>query len=439
MKKVLSLFLAVIFAVGILPVAALAADGDYVEITAATYADTSSVALGGNQNYKIVSGETVVIEEDQTWTVSEGCSLFVYGKLEIKGKLIVNGYVSGVGNEGEVTAKCWYDGGVYKNCTIINGKNICGNELNRKRYFAEIHMPEQPLTGGFSESGGAPKLKVTYYCSTTGSANDYLREGVSFIDVYTSTDYNAATSMLKVPLNQYLFLHFDFLINGEVAKKYDGNRMAIKFNNVPCESAQGVCAHYVDVSGAVEYFPKALVNTTDASFNVWKDSYFARQERIYIPSGTGYSVYGINGEASAVDQTVRLNYGDEFKFRVNIDSDYSDSVYQVYLVEGYQWDERNHQGTMEELLDEVYIDDQGISHHFVWRFDPLENGANQNVYVDSYGVYHISSVENEYTIVVKDVVSNEALSVSANVMDTIRNLINAIKQFFERVKLMLGL
>ena len=439
MKKIFSLFLAVILAVGILPVAVLAANGDYVEITATTYADSASVALGGGQDYKIGPDETVVIEEGHTWTVSEGSTLYVYGRLEIKGALVVNGYVTAL-EGGKVTAKCWYEDGTYKHCTIINGKNICGNESNTaKRYFAEIHMPEQPLTGGFAESGGAPKLKATYYCSTTGSANDYLREGVSFIDVYTSTDYNAATGMLTVPLNQYLFLHFDFLINGEIAKKYDGNRVAIRFNNVAHKSEQGVCAHYVDASGAIEYFPEAIVNTAGTSFNVWKDNYFARQERIYIPSGTGYSVYGVGGEASATNQTVRLNYGDEFKFRVNIDSKYSDSDYKVYLVQGYQWNERNHDGTMEELLDEVYVDEQGNSQHFAWRFDPAENGNGQKVYVDQYGVYHITSVEDEYTIVVTGVVSNDALSVSANVMDTIRNLINAIKQFFERIKMMLGL
>ena len=439
MKKLFSLFLAVIFAVGILPVAALAANGDYVEITAATYADSASVALGGGQDYKIGPDETVVIEDGHTWTVSEGSTLYVYGQLEIKGTLVVNGYVTGL-EGGTVTAKCWYDSGAYKHCTIINGRNICGNETNSaKRYFAEVHMPEQPLTGGFAESGGAPRLKVTYYCSTTGSPNDYLREGVSFVDVYTSTDYNGTTGMLTVPLNQYLFLHFDFLINGEITKKYDGNRVAIRFNDVACKSQQGVCARLIDTSGVVEYFPEALVDTAGTSFNVWKDSYFARQERIYIPSGTGYSVYGIGGEASATDQTVRLNYGDEFKFRVTIDSDYSDSVYQVYLVQGYQWNERNHNGTVEELLDEVYVDDQGISHNFAWRFDPAESGDGRNVYVDSYGVYHIASVEDEYTIIVKGVVSNETLSLSANVMDTIRNLINAIKQFFERIKMMFGL
>ena len=43
------------------------------------------------------------------------------------------------------------------------------------------------------------------------------------------------------------------------------------------------------------------------------------------------------------------------------------------------------------------------------------------------------------TVVVTGVASNEVISVSANMIDTIRNLLNAIKQFFARVKQMLGL
>ena len=85
----------------------------------------------------------------------------------------------------------------------------------------------------------------------------------------------------------------------------------------------------IDTAGDVDSFPlpwlrRVLQRGRTATF---------RQERIYIPTGKGYSTYGVNGEISADDQTVRLNYGDEFRFRV-IDDKYSDSAYAVYLVLG---------------------------------------------------------------------------------------------------------
>ena len=95
---------------------------------------------------------------------------------------------------------------------------------------------------------------------------------------------------------------------------------------------------------------------------------------------------------------------------------------------------------MDELgVDEVYIDDNGQPQHFAWKFEDFRDGEQQKAYIDSYGVYHIASVDDEYTIVVSGVASNEAISLSANIMDTIRNLLNAIKQFFERIRQMLGM
>lgn len=454
MKKILSVLLAVVMVFGIVPVAALAATADAVEITAETYANSSSVTLGGGRDYKIVAGSRVLIKETDTWTVSAGSTLYVAGYLDIKGTLNVYGYVIYVDN-GEVTAKCWSDdnGATYKHCKIVNPKNICNETGAGQHYFAEVHIPSPSKYPGFTDA--SHKLTVKYLCSVSGSGNDYLKSDLYldsvdpdgtgaapelyFADVYTSPDYNSSTGILKVRLNQYLFLHFDFLVNGRPSKKYDGDRMSIYYNRLRVKSNQGVCSYLIDVPGDVEFKPAVLADIPNSSFNVWKDSYFLRQERIYIPSGSGYSAFGVNGEVSADDQTVRLNYGDEFKFRVTIDDQYSDSAYNVYLVKGYKWDERNHADSMEALLDEVYIDENGTPQNFVWKFEEYKDGEQQKIYIDQYGVYHISAVDDEYTIVVTGVVSNDTLSLTANIMDTIRNLLNAIKQFFERVKKMLGL
>ena len=106
---------------------------------------------------------------------------------------------------------------------------------------------------------------------------------------------------------------------------------------------------------------------------------------------------------------------------------------------GYRWNQRNYEDVLPNLVDEIYIDDNGKPQHFVWKFEEQKDGAQQKAYVDSYGVYHIAQVDDEYTIVVTGVASNDAISLSANIMDTIRNLLNAIKQFFERIRQMLGL
>lgn len=457
MKKIISLLLSAVLMFGILPVAALAAETAPVEITAETYAESASVALGGGKDYKLMPGERAVIEENQTWTVAEGSTLYVYGYLDVKGTLKVNGYVTAIGS-GEVTAKCWSDdnGASYRYGRIINSRNVCGNETETaKRYFAEVHIPAVTKYAGFNDAGH--KLTVKYLASRTGSEFDYLASDLYydkmdsmdgsdqiaspkwyFADVYSSGDYNASSGMLRVPLNQYLFLKFDFLVNGAASNKYDGDRMAILFNRAAVNSVQGVCTRYMDTAGAVEFIPAAVL-AAGGAYTTWKDSYFLRQERIYIPTGKGYSTFGVNGEISADDQTVRLNYGDEFKFRVTIDPDYSDSAVEVYLVQGYQWNQRNYEDVLPNLVDEVYIDDNGQPQHFAWKFEDFKAGEQQKVYVDSYGVYHIASVEDEYTIVVTGVASNEAISLSANIMDTIRNLLNAIKQFFERIRQMLGM
>lgn len=459
MKKILAVLLAVVMTVGILPVAVFAAAP--TEITATTYADDASVVLG-NGNYIIPEGETVQIGYERTWTVNEGTTLTVYGKLEIKGTLTVNGIVTGAGNtdgKGIVVVKCWAEGLAHRCGVVVNSQNIRGNESgNAKRYFAEVYIPKKQSYDGFAEEDHS--LRVKYLTSRTGSDSDYLYSDLYienlaylhdenvvetpkwyFADVYANdnTNYDDDTGILTVPLNQYLFLHFDFLDHGTLSKKYDGNRMAIKFNGVVVDSVQGVCTQLIASAGVIEYWPAEIARANGASYNSWKDSYFLRQERIYIPSGTGYTAYGVNGEISGNDQTVRLNYGDEFKFRVKIDSSYSDSAYAVYLVQGYQWDSRNYEDSMDMLVDATRVDDNGNLVHYVWKFEPGNAGANRNAYVDELGVYHIAHVEDEYTIVVTGVVSNEVLSFSANLMDTIRNLLNAIKQFFDRVKQMLGL
>ena len=406
----------------------------------------AEVTFGGGRSHTLPAGDTVVVGENASWTVAEGSSLYVYGHLEIRGTLTANGYVTAYDN-GDVLAKCWKDGDAFRYARIYNAANLCSNETaENKRYFAEVHMPELPLGGGFNDA--EHKLGVKYLTSRTGSEFDYLSSDLYyetlespdvtapkwyFADVYTSGNYDASTGMLKVPMNQYLFLKFDFTVNGRSTRKYDGNRMAILFNRVPTESAQGVCARKITAPGVIEYIPAVLVGVSGANYQVWKDSYFLRQERIYIPAGKGYTAFGVNGEASATDQTIWLDYGEEFKFRVNIDSDYSDSAVSVYLVQGYKWNERNHEDTLDTLVDEVYIDDDGNPQHFVWKFEPYRDGANQKVYVDSYGVYHIPDVDDEYTIMVTGVVSNETLSLVGNVMDTIRNLINSLKQLFEKI------
>ena len=451
MKKILALLLTAVMVFCMAPAAALAADAP-VEITAETYANSGSVALGGGRNYKILADEDVLIDEGQTWTVCEGSELFVYGNLDIKGTLIVDGYVTCIGS-GTLTAKCWEESAnAYAYGKIVNPRNVCGNESEtEKHYFAEVHIPSPDAYAGFNDP--AHKLSVKYLCSVTGSHSDYTYSDLYypylenpqspikwfFADVYTSPDYDPATGMLKVYLNQYLFLHFDFTDNaGKVLKQYDGNRMSIYLNRVRVDSDQGICSRWIDSAGSVEFIPTVLAKA-GGTYNVWKDAYFLRQERIYLPNGQGYSTFGLDGEISADDQTIRLNYGDHFRFRVTIDDAYSDSAYSVYLVQSYQWKERNHEDTLDALLEEVYIDEDGNPQHFVWKFEPAKDGEQQKIYIDQYGIYHISSVDDEYTIVVSGVVSNETLSFAGNLMDTIRNLLNAIKQFFERVKQMLGL
>ena len=441
---------------GALEINGVLTKGDVGEIA---YTGSSTVIFGGERSHVLPAGDDVVIDEGQKWTVAEGSALNVYCTLYVKGTLVVNGSVTAFG-DGEVVVRCWKDSvdQSTKCGSIQNVDKVVGNETGEhKRYFAEVYIPPVSKYAGCMDAGH--QLTVRYLWSRTGSQNDYLDSDLyyeslqyladnnlvelkyTFDNVYPDeTAASSAGVTIKAPLNQYLFLRFDFLVDGQYSKKYDGNRMSILFNRLRTDSVQGVCTRFIDGAGEVEFVPTAVLKNGGTSFPAgWKDSYFLRQERIYLPSGQGYSVYGVkDGVTSANDQTVYLDYGEDFAFRVNIDDEYSDSAYSVYLVQGYKWNDRNKLDTLESLLDEIYIDENGNPQHYVWKFE-AQNGDSQKVYIDAYGVYHIASVDDEYTIVVTNVVSNETLSLAANVMDTIRNLLNALKQFFERIKQMLGL
>lgn len=217
-----------------------------------------------------------------------------------------------------------------------------------------------------------------------------------------------------IPLNAVVRICAHIIEPNADRDKFDDSLLKVKFNNVPLSYKPGYY-YKTDQPAAIKtqpdtgYFYTTATTGGDISFGKWtNDSDFLTTKRIVLPSGEGYecvSRYPVN---KTEDGAIVVKYGDPFSFKVELDEAYDMSSVQVYIFNGYGW---------LNLVDE-------------------DNSSPTQIYAkaDDYGYYNIGEVNTDLTITVTGVMKNSTINLIGNLLDTFRNIINMLKEFFEGMK-----
>ena len=419
--------------ISVFPVAAFAAE-DAVEVTAEYLADNGYVLDGS----AFTVNDALVIPSDKTLVLQSGI-LNVYGSIDVKGKLLSTG--------GILVAKCFKDEhGVYQHGAVFNSQNIvadstisysgtypglyCAEVVFEKidPEFSDINCPDttfkkfiQSAEYGYSWSG-------SFYDDLLLDDHD---GGRSWKTIWNDPKYDASfSSVVYVPLNQYMYFSMSLMgyENGKTTDKYDSTKMPFTFNGRPVENLQGRNNLLVTSGGVVE-FKKPTVKSTDMFMTDDEalDRYMRKAFSVYLASGAGYQIFGVSGEATANTETVKLVYGTDFAFRLDLDKEYSKSDYKVYAVNSYKFDGNKYSQTLEEASASADFWDDEFT---VIEFD---GDRSDGIYVDENGVYHISGsrITRDFSICVEGVVKDETVSFAGRILQMLRNIINTIKGFFD--------
>lgn len=360
MKKFLSVLLSVIMLVCCIPFAA-SAEGTVTFDTTGVFAASDQLVTGNN--YVILSGVTMTVPSNLTLYLPTGAKLYV----EQGGRLVVNGSII------TVSGSQLYVDGTVTGASNISGQGDC---------YAQLRFP------ALADVGLAGRISVSYAFSESGSAYDNLNGTLTY------TAVPDAGSKVYLPLNQYAFIKAVITEPDTLVDKYDDALMNVSINGVGVPYAQG--SHNVKIE-----------NAGDISYSRWvSDDAFLNTFSIYLPTGEGYTVYGREGEQSALGETVKLKYGQPFSFKVEIEPEFDMSTYEVYIYNGYGWTNLD----TTELLKDI---------------EPAKP--------DEYGYYNIPKVEGDTTIYVIGVVKNSTLTLVGDILDMIRNVFEMIKSFFEQL------
>lgn len=338
----------------------------------------TSSANFANSN-QLESGCEYIIPNGITMTVPSGLTLYLPTesalKVEEGGKLIVNGDLILYG-----TASLTVDGEIVGGKKVKFDKDASGEAKVQVRYPA---LADLGLTGKITN------LEFFTADSTTADLTDN-----STWEKISGSDFNADGSSFYVPLNNCFFVKVTFNESSEFPK-YDPALFKVYINGLGLSYNSG-------------YYSTTLSAGGDLDFSDWtNDSDFYRTFKIQLPSGEGYEVEGRDYEVSS-DGTVYLKYGTTFAFKVNVDEDYDMSDISVYVYNGY--------GFLNYPVDET-------------NYDALE------MQPDEYGYYIINPVLTDYSVSVVGVVKNSTINLISNIVETIRNIFNMIKEFFEGLDL----
>lgn len=428
MKKVLSVVLCAIMIFCCIPFASFADTPAPAELTADVLTENN---YSINGSYSVPSGKKLTIPSGTTLTLEPGARVEVYGQLNVNGEIVSTG--------GILVSKCWYSNG-WQHGVITNGNKLW-SKVTGEHFFADVVFDGLPADYINDEHYVS---EAVWTRSTHGSIYEYLEAGNAEIDtekntviayhfpnpiwnglniasmgIVTATGENAVVIAEQIPLNQYLFFRMK-MVGANGADKYNTyEALKFNFNKVPVKWEQGVCAVLIDSAGVIEC----------ASPKTWNENKYLKSERIYLPSGSGYRIYGENGEASENDQTVSLKYGQEFRFRLELDKEYDNSDYKVYCVNTYQWNDDRYATPVNEIA--TPRGDWGGSSIRAVCFNDGESVPG--FYVDDYGVYHISA-ENmitECSIVVIGVAKNETINFAGKIVEMLKNIFATIRGFFE--------
>ena len=373
MKKTLAVILSLVMLLCCVPFAANAADAPASNLVewSENHTIKATNELQSNVNYTIKSGYTLTIASDVTvivplsctLIVEEGASLRVYGKMVVQGQLRIEGLIE--------------RGGAEKITVDDSGST-----------FVAVRFP------ALADEGLSGRIEVAYGESETGDPYSDLQEGFALKSVA------AAGETIYVSLNQYVYVKASIIEPDPAYDKFDDSLMRVYVNNAPQSYGQGVYSFKAVTSSDISYSPWTTDNDFLSTFN------------IYLPTGEGYTVYGREGEQSALGETVKLKYGQTFSFKVEIDPEYDMSAYEVYIYNGYGWT----------------------------NLDPSQDLADiEPAKPDEYGYYTISNIKGEHTVYVVGVVANETLLMVGNVLDMVKNIFEMISAFFAEILAFFGL
>lgn len=222
------------------------------------------------------------------------------------------------------------------------------------------------------------------YCISQ-STDEYTDiAGVNFIP----TGSESADVSIMVPFGTYLYIKAA-INETEATDKYDDSKFPVSFNGTRL------------IFGTAGY---SLCATTagDVSYGIWGNgTQYLNTYRVLLPTGEGYSVYARNGETG----TLSVTWGQSLAFKVEIDEQYDQSAYKVYIYDGYGW--LGNPST--ELL-------EGI--------EPVEP--------DQYGFYNLNTIQGDHQVYIVGVMKNDTINMVGNILETLKNVFNMIKELLEQ-------
>ena len=374
MKKVISLALAALMLICALPVCAFAAAPvDYTANGEFLFSDSLNATVKEGVTMTIPDGVDMTVNSGETFTIEKGATLIVLGTLEVcKGAVM------------EIKGTLAYP----ERITVLGTANVYFTFANTGATLLGSHLSS--VFAGYSKSGSV-------YADVADADSDAVCWSENLISGGT----------FAAPLNSYVYIKPSFRqpnVAGyadasAMPKTYDSEKLKVYRDGMLTECKQGVRIIKADTASAITY-------------SDWTDSAYLYDYKFLVPTGSGYTVHGANGENSAYG-AILIPAGTDFRFRVEIDKEYDQAVYSVYVYEGYTYD--NETGE-----------------------DKVANGDAILLTAED-GFYTIPAVYSDYSIYVAGVVSNDTIKTASSVLDLLRNFINTIKAFFENLGRLLGI
>lgn len=311
----------------------------------------NSYVIKAGSTFVVPSGKTLNVPLNSTLTVEEGAHFVVNGQLNVAGEMFVYGKLTGTNITGTGNVKC-----------EVRFPSIADENSNLDEH-----------------------IEVRYFI---GTEDDY-----SDINIDIQKDYTAVYDdgqKIMVDYNKYIFIRV-ILKEAAGEDRFDDKLYPVFHNGTKVTFVQNACPVLVTTSG-------------DISYGSWPqdESRLYNTYTVTLPEGEGYTVYGRNGEYGKVT----LKYGQSFSFRIELEEEFDQSAYEVYVYNGSGWT------NLEK--------------------DDLLEGIEPAV-PDAEGYYTINKITGDYTIYVQGVMSNEILGIFEQVFTILKQVWEAVMNVFQEL------
>lgn len=431
MKKLLSVILCIVMVAAVVPLAVSAA-GDYTytssgdlnvtDFNARVAAGTDVFYIGDNSGAGAVAlvlaaGKSMSIPADVQLVVNSGSTLTVNGSIESFGSILCYGTITvtngSITNRGVISiGDALHKTGalnINKNLGLITGDdsntniygkmNVIGGSITTYGSIKVYGVLENGADRITSAGQGKCECQVRFPNLTDRGLQNVITVNYNisqstdeYTDIkglnYVPSGTESASASILVPFGTYLYIQA--AINESTATdKYDDSKFPVYYNGTRLifgSAGYSVCA---TTSGDVEY-------------GTWGDgNQYLNTYKVLLPNGEGYSVYSRTGETD----TLTVKWGQSLAFKVEIDEEYDQSAYEVYIYDGYGW--------------------------LGGATGDLFKGINP-VQPDEYGFYNLESIEGDHTIYVVGIMKNETINMVGNILDTLKNVFNMIMELLQQ-------